>query len=143
MDSAFLSPCSGWLQLFVQLLLLLAWLSTASAAVDPAAAAAAAAASTSTNTWVVLASTSRYWFNYRHTANALSIYRIVKAAGVPDSNIHPHAARRLRLPAAQWTARRLHVQQSSQHSLQSLSATMTSRWTIAALQSQWSLCFVC
>ena len=46
-----------------------------------------AAASASTNTWVVLVSTSRYWFNYRHTANALSIYRIVKAAGVPDSNI--------------------------------------------------------
>jgi len=78
-----LSPRRGWLQLFVQLLVLLAWLSTGSATVDPAAAAG----STSTNTWVVLASTSRYWFNYRHTANALSIYRIVKAAGVPDSNI--------------------------------------------------------
>ena len=50
-------------------------------------AAAAPTAATSTNTWVVLASTSRYWFNYRHTANALSMYRIVKSAGVPDSHI--------------------------------------------------------
>ena len=40
-----------------------------------------------TNHWVVLVSTSRYWFNYRHAANALSLYRIVKRAGIPDSRI--------------------------------------------------------
>ena len=40
-----------------------------------------------TNHWVVLISTSRYWFNYRHAANALSVYRIVKRAGIPDSRI--------------------------------------------------------
>ena len=33
------------------------------------------------------ASTSRFWFNYRHSANALSIYRTVKRLGIPDSQI--------------------------------------------------------
>lgn len=32
-------------------------------------------------------STSRYWFNYRHTANALSVYDTVKQMGIPDSQI--------------------------------------------------------
>ena len=27
---------------------------------------------------------SRYWFNYRHVANTLSIYRSVKRLGIPD-----------------------------------------------------------
>ena len=40
-----------------------------------------------TNHWAVLVSTSRYWFNYRHAANALSLYRIVKRLGIPDSRI--------------------------------------------------------
>jgi glycosylphosphatidylinositol transamidase (GPIT) subunit GPI8 len=31
--------------------------------------------------------TSRFWFNYRHIANTLSIYRTVKRLGIPDSNI--------------------------------------------------------
>lgn len=26
------------------------------------------------STYAVIASTSRYWFNYRHTANALAVY---------------------------------------------------------------------
>ena len=33
------------------------------------------------------ACTSRFWFNYRHVANALSFYRLVKRSGVPDSHI--------------------------------------------------------
>src|SRR5437870_12247617 len=37
--------------------------------------------------WAVLISTSRYWFNYRHSANTLSMYRIVKDMGIPDSQI--------------------------------------------------------
>ena len=80
---------SGWLLSIVVLLLLLLPLVTlpsSSAAAAPTSTSPTVA-TTSTNTWVVLVSTSRYWFNYRHTANALSIYRIVKAAGVPDSNI--------------------------------------------------------
>jgi phosphatidylinositol glycan class K len=39
------------------------------------------------NNWAVIASTSRFWFNYRHMANALSIYHSVKRLGIPDSNI--------------------------------------------------------
>ena len=34
-----------------------------------------------TNNWVVIADASRYWFNYRHAANALSIYYSVKRLG--------------------------------------------------------------
>ncbi|EDV27572.1 uncharacterized protein TRIADDRAFT_21768 [Trichoplax adhaerens] len=40
-----------------------------------------------TNNWAVLVCTSRYWFNYRHIANTLSIYRSVKRLGIPDSQI--------------------------------------------------------
>ncbi|KAJ7448050.1 peptidase C13 family-domain-containing protein [Mycena latifolia] len=40
-----------------------------------------------TNNWAVLVSASRYWFNYRHMANALGMYRTVKRLGIPDSNI--------------------------------------------------------
>nr|CAG4646316.1 EOG090X07K0 [Macrothrix elegans] len=40
-----------------------------------------------TNNWAVLVDTSRFWFNYRHVANVLSIYRSVKRLGIPDSNI--------------------------------------------------------
>eukprot|EP00118_Oscarella_pearsei_P014246 m.120751 g.120751 ORF g.120751 m.120751 type:complete len:239 (+) comp37741_c0_seq8:19-735(+) len=40
-----------------------------------------------TNNWAVIVDTSRYWFNYRHVANALSIYRSVKRLGIPDSHI--------------------------------------------------------
>src|SRR5690242_649244 len=32
-------------------------------------------------------STSRYWFNYRHTSNALAMYHSVKRMGIPDSQI--------------------------------------------------------
>ncbi|KAJ7408529.1 GPI-anchor transamidase [Pitangus sulphuratus] len=31
--------------------------------------------------------TSRFWFNYRHVANTLSVYRSVKRLGIPDSHI--------------------------------------------------------
>lgn len=40
-----------------------------------------------TNNWAVLVCASRYWFNYRHIANALSVYRSVKRLGIPDSHI--------------------------------------------------------
>lgn len=40
-----------------------------------------------TNNWAVLVSTSRFWFNYRHMANVLSMYRTFKRLGVPDSQI--------------------------------------------------------
>merc|ERR1712093_394099 len=34
-----------------------------------------------------MGSTSRFWFNYRHLANVLSLYRTVKRLGIPDSQI--------------------------------------------------------
>ncbi|KAL2143612.1 hypothetical protein VTI28DRAFT_10197 [Corynascus sepedonium] len=40
-----------------------------------------------TNNWAVLVCTSRFWFNYRHLANVLSMYRTVKRLGIPDSQI--------------------------------------------------------
>jgi phosphatidylinositol glycan class K len=40
-----------------------------------------------TNNWAVLVCTSRFWFNYRHVANALGIYHSVKRMGIPDSQI--------------------------------------------------------
>nr|CAG4651884.1 EOG090X07K0 [Triops cancriformis] len=43
--------------------------------------------STHTNNWAVLVDTSRFWFNYRHVANVLSLYRSVKRLGIPDSQI--------------------------------------------------------
>ncbi|KAF8317658.1 hypothetical protein DL93DRAFT_2042420, partial [Clavulina sp. PMI_390] len=39
------------------------------------------------NNWAVLVCSSRYWFNYRHIANVLGMYRTVKRLGMPDSNI--------------------------------------------------------
>jgi phosphatidylinositol glycan class K len=38
-----------------------------------------------TSNWAVLVSTSRFWFNYRHLANVLSLYRTVKRLGIPDA----------------------------------------------------------
>ncbi|KEZ40535.1 Peptidase C13 family protein [Scedosporium apiospermum] len=40
-----------------------------------------------TSNWAVLVGTSRFWFNYRHLSNVLSIYRTVKRLGIPDSQI--------------------------------------------------------
>ncbi|WWC91324.1 uncharacterized protein L201_006267 [Kwoniella dendrophila CBS 6074] len=42
---------------------------------------------THTNNWAVLVCSSRYWFNYRHMANTLAMYRTLKRLGLPDSNI--------------------------------------------------------
>ncbi|GMT19502.1 hypothetical protein PFISCL1PPCAC_10799, partial [Pristionchus fissidentatus] len=40
-----------------------------------------------TNNWAVLVDTSRFWFNYRHSSNVLSLYHSIKRLGIPDSNI--------------------------------------------------------
>lgn len=45
------------------------------------------AAMTPTNTYAVIVSGSRYWFNYRHSANALAVYTLLRRAGVPDDRI--------------------------------------------------------
>ncbi|CAK7568422.1 MAG: glycosylphosphatidylinositol anchor biosynthesis [Sporothrix epigloea] len=52
-----------------------------------ATVAALPAAAEHTSNWAVLVCTSRFWFNYRHLANALSVYRTVKRLGIPDSQI--------------------------------------------------------
>ena len=31
--------------------------------------------------------TSRFWFNYRHVVNTLSMYHTIKKMGIPDSRI--------------------------------------------------------
>lgn len=46
-----------------------------------------ASATEHTSNWAVLVCTSRFWFNYRHIANTLSLYRTVKRLGIPDSQI--------------------------------------------------------
>ncbi|KPM42422.1 GPI-anchor transamidase [Neonectria ditissima] len=52
-----------------------------------AALLATLAAAEHTSNWAVLVCTSRFWFNYRHLANVLSMYRTVKRLGIPDSQI--------------------------------------------------------
>eukprot|EP00291_Cryptomonas_curvata_P006045 CAMPEP_0172179136 /NCGR_PEP_ID=MMETSP1050-20130122/16442_1 /TAXON_ID=233186 /ORGANISM="Cryptomonas curvata, Strain CCAP979/52" /LENGTH=304 /DNA_ID=CAMNT_0012851969 /DNA_START=91 /DNA_END=1001 /DNA_ORIENTATION=- len=44
-------------------------------------------ASSHTDNWAVLVCTSRFWFNYRHIANTLAVYRSLKRLGMPDSRI--------------------------------------------------------
>lgn len=54
----------------------------------PLAAAATDAAGTAhTSNWAVLVSTSRYWLNYRHSANIMSVYRAIRQLGIPDARI--------------------------------------------------------
>lgn len=55
--------------------------------ISTADAAKTISSSGHTNNWAVLVSTSRFWFNYRHMANTLSLYRTVKRLGIPDSQI--------------------------------------------------------
>ncbi|GAA6050191.1 hypothetical protein JCM3770_000446 [Rhodotorula araucariae] len=57
------------------------------ALVAAAASPAPSSSSDFTNNWAVLVCTSRFWFNYRHIANTLAMYRTVKRLGIPDSQI--------------------------------------------------------
>uniref|UniRef100_A0A0E0JXD9 GPI-anchor transamidase n=1 Tax=Oryza punctata TaxID=4537 RepID=A0A0E0JXD9_ORYPU len=70
------------LLLLPALLMLLAFSTSSSAA-----AAAASPGEMHNNNWAVLVCTSRFWFNYRHMANTLSLYRTVKRLGIPDERI--------------------------------------------------------
>jgi GPI-anchor transamidase subunit K len=47
----------------------------------------AAADGRHTSNYAVILSASRYWFNYRHNSNALSIYKLLKQNGFDDENI--------------------------------------------------------
>ena len=39
------------------------------------------------NNWAVVVDSSRFWYNYRHMANALGIYRVLRDLGVPEDHI--------------------------------------------------------
>lgn len=39
------------------------------------------------DSWALIASTSSYFHNYRHAANALSVYHAARRLGLPDSRI--------------------------------------------------------
>lgn len=43
--------------------------------------------SSHSDNWAVIMSTSKYWFNYRHSANALTLYRILRERGYSDDRI--------------------------------------------------------
>jgi glycosylphosphatidylinositol transamidase (GPIT) subunit GPI8 len=43
--------------------------------------------STHSSNWAIIVSTSIFWYNYRHTANALAVYRAVKEMGLDDDHI--------------------------------------------------------
>lgn len=43
--------------------------------------------STHNDNWAVIVSTSKYWFNYRHNADALTFYHAIKRQGIPDDHI--------------------------------------------------------
>jgi hypothetical protein len=62
-------------------------MSSSTARVLCAALTVAVAASFAGSTFAVVVSTSRYWFNYRHTSNALSVYHALRRLGLPDSHI--------------------------------------------------------
>ncbi|TWU76418.1 hypothetical protein ED733_006849 [Metarhizium rileyi] len=65
----------------------LAFLQLRLAAIAAVAMFATTSLAEHTSNWAVLVCTSRFWFNYRHLANVLSIYRTVKRLGIPDSQI--------------------------------------------------------
>ncbi|KAI0704676.1 peptidase C13 family-domain-containing protein [Earliella scabrosa] len=71
----------------ILLVLCLAFATRTEAQAEPVAQFFGRQGSAHTNNWAVLVCASRYWFNYRHMANALGMYRTVKRLGIPDSNI--------------------------------------------------------
>ena len=50
-------------------------------------AAVQQSSSTHTSNWAVILSSSQYWFNYRHTINALAIYQVLRENGFEDNQI--------------------------------------------------------
>ncbi|KAL7701165.1 GPI-anchor transamidase subunit 8 (GPI8) [Lotmaria passim] len=80
--------------LLLCLLVLLAGLPSSLSLLSTVHVAAAAAASSPSspsrnndNNWAVIVSSSRYLFNYRHTANALTMYHTLRQHGIDDDHI--------------------------------------------------------
>ncbi|KAI4308031.1 hypothetical protein L6164_031150 [Bauhinia variegata] len=81
-------PIYGFLKFPMEVLvLLLVCLSNISSCVAYSSASSSFDTTMHTNNWAVLVCTSRFWFNYRHMANTLSLYRTVKRLGIPDERI--------------------------------------------------------
>lgn len=119
-----------------------------------------ASAGTHSNNWAVLVDTSRFWFNYRHVANVLSIYRSVKRLGIPDSQIilmmaddmacNPRNPR----PATVFNNQNQHidvygddveVREHAHHfslALASIFALHVFRWTTGATRLPWRTLYV-
>lgn len=53
-------------------------LAHAALALAAATACAGGSAGNEDDTWAVILSSSRYWLNYRHSANALAVYQAVR-----------------------------------------------------------------
>lgn len=64
-----------------------AWTVTACAVAACAVATHATRATGPDESWALIVDASRYWFNYRHGANALSVYRAVRRMGTADSRV--------------------------------------------------------
>ena len=73
---------SGLIYNIILILLGLALLETCIAAIDPHQIIA------DENHWYVLISASKFFFNYRHTANVIQIYLMLKKYGVTDERVN-------------------------------------------------------
>ncbi|GAB4824804.1 glycosylphosphatidylinositol anchor biosynthesis [Ancistrocladus abbreviatus] len=77
----------GTLMNFIAILALLSSCAYLQCALAYSSTASSTSTTMHTNNWAVLVCTSRFWFNYRHMANTLSLYRTVKRLGIPDERI--------------------------------------------------------
>lgn len=75
------APVAALLLVTVLLLLLTAALPAHAQALKPATG------KSGSNNWAVIVSSSRYLFNYRHTANALTMYHALRQHGIDDDHI--------------------------------------------------------
>lgn len=106
------------------------------------------------NTWAVIASTSRYWYNYRHMANALAMYHTVKRCAVHTSWLPPHhrtawayqTATSFSCSLTMWRAARATRYQGRSTptpTTTSTSTATTSRWMCGATTSPWPTLCAC
>ncbi|KAG5481327.1 hypothetical protein LSCM4_07038 [Leishmania orientalis] len=73
--------------LTVSLCLPVAYAAFMSAVAAPASGPLSATGKDRSNNWAVIVSSSRYLFNYRHTANALTMYHLLRQHGIDDDHI--------------------------------------------------------
>lgn len=56
-------------------------------ALAAATSATSASANGDSDTWAVIVNSSKFYLNYRHTANAMAVYHALRRLGLPDSRI--------------------------------------------------------